>query len=416
MCTTLGELRRATAGYAASFDAAVLSVDDARRAVTEAAAIEATSATIKALASARVAKVGDARRRGARSAAHDLSRATGTSVGSARQAIETGERMGHQPALRDAAGAGELSATQASLVSEGAEADPASEQRLVRVAKGGSLGELRQAVSDVKAAAQSDPEARRRQIRDQRRLRAWTDTDGVWHLRGDGNPEDGAEIMAALSPITDELFHAARRAGRREPPEAYALDALVTLAREAASDEASPVNVAAESPAKPERKRRRRGAPATILCRVDWDAFLAGAARDGETCELAGYGPVAMSVVHDLLETANPFIAAILTRGKEVVGVAHLGRRPNAYQCSALQWLYPSCAAAGCVDQMHLENDHREDWAKTHFTAFDLMDRMCRFHHWLKTHEGWALVEGTGKRDFVPPDDPRHPLYKRRAA
>ncbi|HWC37065.1 MAG TPA: DUF222 domain-containing protein, partial [Acidimicrobiales bacterium] len=383
--------------YAARFEADVLSVDDARRAASEAAAIEATAATVKALASARTAKVGDARRRGARSAAHELARATGTSVSSARQVIETGQRLGHQSDLRAAAGAGELSATQASLVSEGADADPGAEQRLVEVAKGGSLGELRQAVSEVKAAALADPEGRRRQIRDQRRLRAWTDTDGVWHLRADGNPEDGAQVMAALSPITDELFHAARREGRREPPEAYAFDSLVILATEAASDEA-PASKAAGSSAQPKRRRRRRGAPATILCRVDWDAFLAGAAREGETCELAGYGPVAMSVVHDLLETANPFIVAILTKAKEVVGVAHLGRRPNAYQRSALQWLYPSCAAAGCVDQMRLENDHREDWVKTHFTAFDLMDRFCRFHHWLKTNEGWALVEGKGKR------------------
>jgi hypothetical protein len=151
-----------------------------------------------------------------------------------------------------------------------------------------------------------------------------------------------------------------------------------------------------------------------MLFRVDWDAFLAGAPREGETCELAGYGPVAMSVVRELLEMANPFVVAILTKGTEVVGVAHLGRRPNAHQRSALQWLYPSCAASGCVEQIHLENDHREDWARTHFTAFDLMDRFCRFHHALKTNEGWALVEGTGKRDFVPPDDPRHPRHKRR--
>jgi hypothetical protein len=408
MCKTLGELRQAMARYAAGFDAAVLSVDDARRAVREAAAIEATAGTIKALASARVARVGDARRRGARSAAHDLARATGTSVGSARQAIENGERLGHQPAVRDAASAGELSATQASLVSEGAEVDPGAAQRLVGVAKGGSLGELRQAVSKVKAAAEPDPEARRRQIRDRRRLRACTDTDGAWHLRGDGNPEEGAHIMAALSPITDELFHAARREGRREPPEAYAFDALVALGREAASR--------AAPPRESKRRPRRRVAGATILCRVDWDAFLAGVAREGDVCELAGYGPVAMSVVRDLLANDDPFVAAILTKGKEVVGVAHLGRRPTAYQRSALQWLYPSCAAAGCAEQMHLENDHREDWAKTHFTAFDLMDRFCRFHHWLKTNEGWALVEGRGKRDFVPPDDPRHPRHKRRAA
>jgi len=41
----------------------------------------------------------------------------------------------------------------------------------------------------------------------------------------------------------------------------------------------------------------------------------------------------------------------------------------------------------------------------------EMLDRLCRYHHRLKTTKGWALVEGTGKRDFVPPEDPRHPRH-----
>jgi hypothetical protein len=36
--------------------------------------------------------------------------------------------------------------------------------------------------------------------------------------------------MAALAPLADAAFVAARREGRRETPEAYAFDALVALA------------------------------------------------------------------------------------------------------------------------------------------------------------------------------------------
>jgi hypothetical protein len=43
----------------------------------------------------------------------------------------------------------------------------------------------------------------------------------------------------------------------------------------------------------------------------------------------------------------------------------------------------------------------------------EMLDRLCRYHHRLKTTKGWALVEGTGKRDFVPPEDPRHPRYSK---
>ena len=56
-----------------------------------------------------------------------------------------------------------------------------------------------------------------------------------------------------------------------------------------------------------------------------------------------------------------------------------------------------------------LEMDHREDWAKTHLTLLALIDCLCAHHHALKTRQNWCLVEGRGKRAFVPPTDERHP-------
>jgi len=150
-----------------------------------------------------------------------------------------------------------------------------------------------------------------------------------------------------------------------------------------------------------------------LLVRVDLEALLRGYPADGETCELAGYGPVAVSAIRDLMASRSTFLAAIVTRQKALVGVAHLGRRPTAHQQSALEWLYPSCAAEGCAAQGHLERDHRVDWARSHLTVLDLLDLLCPHHHRLKTTEGWALVPGTGKRPFVPPDDQRHPRHQR---
>jgi hypothetical protein len=190
-----------------------------------------------------------------------------------------------------------------------------------------------------------------------------------------------------------QLFEAARKEGRREPQEAYAADALAELARRA------------EGTSTGEKRSRR----AKILARVDLTSLLRGYPAGDETCELAGYGPVAVSAIRDLMETEDPFLAAVVTKGKDVIGVAHLGRRPNAYQQSALEWLYPICAVEGCSSLAFLEIDHREDWSKTHATVFELLDRLCGHHHDLKTREDWALVEGSGKRAFVPPDDPRHP-------
>ncbi|MEY2566342.1 MAG: hypothetical protein QOE35_1285, partial [Actinomycetota bacterium] len=54
MCETLAELRSATVALAADFDAHVLSVTSARRALRDACAIKNAVATIESLAAARV--------------------------------------------------------------------------------------------------------------------------------------------------------------------------------------------------------------------------------------------------------------------------------------------------------------------------------------------------------------------------
>jgi hypothetical protein len=387
--------------YAAGFNAGLLSIDDAARAREHAAAIEHMAATIKALAATRVADGPRWQHDGQRSAAHELAAATGTSVKDARETIELGRRLAQQPEVSAAARRGELSPAQSQLVSDAAGADPTAAGRLLERAGDGSLAELRDEAAQTKATAGVDLEARRRAIHARRSLRAWTDPEGVWHLAATGTVEAGARIMAALGPIADRVFHDARREGRRESPSAYAFDALVELAT-------SP-----HQPSEGARNTQRRGAPVKLLLRVDLDAFLRGVPAEGETCELVGYGPIPMSTVHELLETGNPFVAAILTRAKALVGVAHLGRQPTAHQQSALQWLYPACAVRGCAAQAHLQRDHRIDWADTHFTMLDLLDVLCAHHHRLKTNHGWALVPGSGKRPFVAPADPRHPRYQR---
>jgi hypothetical protein len=135
----------------------------------------------------------------------------------------------------------------------------------------------------------------------------------------------------------------------------------------------------------------------------------------GEVCEIAGVGPVPVSAVRAMVASGDAFLAAVVTKGTDVVNVAHLGRRPSAAQCSGLDWLSPTCSVSGCNASVRLEADHRKDWADTRITLLallallPLLDRLCRNHHRLKTIKGWALVAGTGKRPMVAPDDPRHP-------
>ncbi|MDQ1400680.1 MAG: hypothetical protein QOF81_1143 [Acidimicrobiaceae bacterium] len=478
MCLGLIELRAAMEHYATGFDADRLSCDDAQTVVGEASAMEHMAATVKALAAARAAEATQWKAHGHRSAEEELARRTGTSLQGAREALALGRRLAEQPEVADAARRGQLSTGQAAAISEAVDADPKAAEDLIEAAQaGGSLAELKNQCAEVKAAA-TDLEARRQAIHRRRHLRGWTDANGEWHLVGSGNPENGAQIMAALGPLVERAFRDARASGRREHPNAYRFDALVELAMAATgTSSASPdlpgepdapapacspdlfggtePDVSGCAPAAPQdrpppaqphnghpappdrhrpdpgpadaangapkggrrgrggRARVQRGAPVKLLVRVDLDAFLRGFPTDGETCELVGYGPISVSAVQDLLKDGDPFIAAILTKGKQLLGVAHLGRQPTAHQRSALQWLYPSCAAQGCPEPAdHLQFDHRHDWSQTHITLFDWLDSLCRHDHAKKTRYGWSLVDGVGKRPFVPPTDPRHPRYK----
>ena len=403
MCDTLSDLRGGLSRYAAAFEPAVLSASQAQAVVEAATAVVRMAGVIRSKAAARCAETRCWKRAGERSAASELAHATASTLGQAAEAIATAKRLENLPALDAAARGGELSAEQTAAIADAATADPSAEADLVARAKDLSLAELRAECARTKAGACADLDARRRRIHQRRSLRDWTDADGVWHLHMRHNPEVGAEFMAALAPLRDRLFNQARTEGRREPIEAYAADALVET-------------VCGRSQEDGEGEKSPSPRPGTkVIVRVDLPALLRGRPVDGETCEIAGFGPVAVSAIRDLLDTADPFLAVVVTDGEAVAGVAHLGRRPRAIQQTALEWLYPTCAAAGCTATSFLENDHRVTWAESRLTVFDLLDRLCPHHHDRKTLNGWALVEGRGKRTFVPPDDPRHPRHPARS-
>jgi hypothetical protein len=51
----------------------------------------------------------------------------------------------------------------------------------------------------------------------------------------------------------------------------------------------------------------------------------------------------------------------------------------------------------------------RVPWSDGPVTELANLDPLCGHYHLLKTHHGWALIAGVGKRPIVPPGDPRHP-------
>ena len=389
MCETLAGLRSGVEVFASTFDARTLSAAAAARVRADATALKNIAATIESLAAAREAECGDWRRAGHRSPAEHLAKEAGTSVGAAAEALKAAQQLAQLPDVAEAARRGELSPPQLAAVAGAGDVAPAEVPRLLEEARRLPLRELVAECGRTRAA-HVDVEAQRRRAHEARHVRKWQDADGLGHLRAQG-PSDVIERMfAAVCTEQDRVFADAKAAERREPSEAYAFDALERLLL---GDAVGGGGVTTE-----------------VIARIDLGPLMGLAPTDGEVCDIGGV-PVAPSVIEDLLASGSAFLSAVITDGEQIMGVARLGRRPTAKQQTALKFLYPSCAVESCTQSVRLQRDHRQDWAKTRFTVLDLLDLLCAHHHGLKTTKGWGLVEGRGKRAFVPPDDPSHPRH-----
>ena len=347
--------------------------------------IERTGRTVKAMAAAKVAESPVWRGDGDRTPEDWLARTTGTTRAEAAKELQCGRDLQAVPEVARAATAGEISVRQTEAIAGAAAVDPAAAGRLLRSAKGKGLRELQDECRATRTNADPDPEATRARIHAKRTYRTWTDADGTGHLHLTGPSDVIARLDNAVRHRCERIFRDARRDGRREPTDAYAFDAAAELLT--SSGESTPV------PA---------GADAKVIVRVDLPALLRGRAVDGETCEIAGLGPIPVSIVKEWMD--NAFLAAIVTKGTEITKVVHLGRKFTAEQCTTLQWRDPICARKGCDNRLGLQYDHFEDWADTHTTRVDAGRRFCPPCHRLKTL-GWNVSEpdADGQCTFTPP-------------
>jgi hypothetical protein len=351
----------------------------------------------KTLLARRVADASTWQGEGYRSAAEQLAALAGSSVSTARNALETSREVKALPATAAAMRAGKLSPAKAEAIASAATVAPDAEAEL--------LAGAHEPVASVRekclAAKAIDREAAHKRIKQGRYAREFTDKEGAWNFVARGTPEDGAKFRFALDPIVDEMFKAARAEDRKETRDAYAFDALIELGERASGAGSSDG----------EGSRAKKPSPRFYgLIRVDLEALVRGSVDGCEICEIAGLGPVPVATARELLGEA--ILKLVITKGVDVINVTHLGRSPTVAQRVALWWQSPVCTAAGCTRSRRLENDHQIGWAETHRTVLGELDPLCTHEHRLKTLYGWALVAGTGKRPFVPPDDPRHPKYR----
>jgi hypothetical protein len=324
----------------------------------------------------------DWKKSGHRNAADLLAKATGESVGAAARELETARRLETLPETADAFRAGELSPSQAAAIAEAASADPASEHRLLATARGSSsFKAVRDACREVTMRAEDD-RAKAAWLHDTRAVNTWS--DGHYRMDARLAPDDGAWVHAALEAKTDELFRAARTAGRRESRAAYRADALLALLR--------------HGPSKPPEVR----------VHVDRAALDRGYALVGERCEIDGIGPVPVTVARRMLDDAR----VVVVGHDETGDITHISSSKRSIPAPLRRWVeeaYPCCGVDGCTDDWRLEIDHVVGVEDGGPTEKQNLWRLCRHHHQLKTYRRWRVVGPPSARTLVAPDDPDPP-------
>lgn len=353
--------------------------------------------TAKLLMSKRAKELSTQQGRGEASPSNFIADEFGQSVGRTRRDLDTARRLVDQPDLEAALRAGEISTEQAALIAPAIEADPDSSRQLLDVARTGSFRDLRSECDSVIAASLTEEEATAREarLREGRHLRIGTTAGGAVYFRGELPPVEGAAVKNAIEAEAKRVFLEASREGRREAPEAYAADALVRLCRSGGR--------AGEGPATPSDSRRRDdrgGTPRTeIVLHVSAEALRRGQLAHGEQCEIEGVGPVCLSTVEYLF--GNAWAKLLIHEGVDILSVTHLHRYIPAHIDTALRARDRVCAVPRCGISYGLERDHIIPVEDGGPTELDNLVRLCKRHHYLKTHKYWRLLGRPGAWQWV---------------
>ena len=396
MFEVLAESIAAVKSFAARLDPAALTGAEAKVLVEQSGELERLAGAVRTLAAGRVAQTGawigpD----GAfRDAGAWMASVTGTTVGRAKATIETAERLASLPETGAVLRAGALSEVQVDAIAAAASAAPDAEAALLHsrrsTGSAASSGPARwkprlprtrwnatRPLGSADGPAPGDLR-RRRTRRDARTHRS--------HRPVHGRARTHRNRTVPTGPAS----------GRREPPDALAFDAIIQMA-----DDSAEVATKASG----------NRAPATVIVRVDHAALVRGTTEPGQTCEIAGIGPVPATVARKLAD--DSILKVLVHDTTDVHAVSHAGRTIPARLRTALEELFPECCIEGCHTDRHLEIDHNIPIAEGGPTALWNLTRPCHHHHDHKhTHNLRIVGQGTRRHlepaprtaDRAPPD------------
>jgi hypothetical protein len=379
----LGEVLAAVRSLVAGFEVDGLDAHEAALVVERCAEGERLLAALRALAAATLEDKSLWRREGFRSVAHWMASKTGTAVGPAIATMEMVSLLADLPVVAEAFRAGRLSEAQAREIAAVASEVPDAEEQLVEAAGKLTFRDLREECRRVEAAAAVDEDDRYRQVHGRRRIRAWVDRHNVGRLSARMTPDELARVMTEIDRRCGVIAESAIRGRWFESWEAHRVDALVEMALPDSDGPAGPASV--------------------VHVVVDYEALMRGHTVSGERCEIPGIGPIPVTLARQMSEDC--ILKVLLTKGVDVMSVAHGGYTIPAHLRTALDVRDPKCIVPGCDGRRRLQKDHRNAFGRTQVTKLEDLAHLCPFHHYLKTFCGYTYRGGPGTWEWIPPEN-----------
>ncbi|MDE3086955.1 MAG: HNH endonuclease, partial [Acidobacteriota bacterium] len=207
-------------------------------------------------------------------------------------------------------------------------------------------------------------------------------------------PDAGADVVALVKGRAMFVAEEAIKAkGPEESQAAYEADALVALVTgDVRLDTFQGLTGG---------RRRSPG----VVYHVNVESIRRGRLEPGEVCEVPGVGVVPLAVLEDVVGDATAKL--VIKDGVDVRTVCHIGRTVPAAVETALEARDPVCVIPGCDVAVSLEIDHwKIPFAKGGPTVIWNLARICRFHHQMKTYEGYELRGGPGQWEWIAPAAP----------
>ena len=218
-------------------------------------------------------------------------------------------------------------------------------------------------------------------------LSAWTDGNGMIHLRGAFDAERGSVLLGRLDNMMERLFHAGHAAADSDLSGVSANDnlravALLDLCAAGAAG-GGPAGVADIASA-------GEAARAEIIVTVDLETLRNGLHEHG-VCRTSRGVDLPVEAVRRLACRAE-IIPAVMDSNGVPVDVGRRNRLATARQRRLIFAMYRSCAVPECdVGVAHCAPHHIDYWERGGRTDLDNLVPLCSRHHHAAHEGGWRL-------------------------